>query len=606
MTILSTPPPPNLFLLPLVPSSGSATFVTPTLRPDQLVRATVIAGDAAEPLLELGKERFRALSGRALQPGQVLDLRIVQVAPRLEALVLNNHLQERLAARLPSLSQPFDWFALLERLQQPQMAQQLQFADVEIVRQLQQLLAPAGGRFVSLREGIVQLVDQLRLLGLAGEGAPRPSPVPFPAVRSAENLPPVAVSLEQSRLSVQLLGRLQAQLVPLVEQGGERMATDWQRATAELLVQVRQGLAGNSFPALRSPEWTQALQLLRQHPGVTAQISTEAGKILVQLAQVAAAVGAGRLGTPLPQPMPPAAAQLNLPVDMAASERFLPVQQKVHEAVQRVAADVKALLGAGVDAPRSPQFVVAPLTPELLGRIEGLTERFYLLLTKEGLTPILQQSIQALTVQLQQLATVSRAPARGESLGLLSQFFGLHLERELLLGKQKQALANLKQSLLKLQQKTGEDFKEPLQRIEIFQLCKARFAETQLQFMPLPFVGLEHGYLLADRHAADRDETVAEKTSAGQTRLSLSLRLSALGNMRVDLQYDPDLGLVVQVACEDRGKMEYLKGCGDELKACLRDVKLQQVHYSADAQHPLKQLQQRLLPQQQTLLDTRA
>ncbi|MFO7766278.1 MAG: hypothetical protein R6V33_07585 [Pelovirga sp.] len=611
MTVAPIPSPPNLFLLPSVPAVGSSATVTAGLRPEQLVRALVVAAEAREePLLEIGKERFRVISNRPLPPGRILDLRIVATEPRIEAVVLNNKLQQQLAQRLPALSRPLDWSGLLERLQQPETARHLQPAERTLVQQLQQLINPAQGRPVMLQANVDALGSQLRLLIAAGEpsgGAPGLMSAPM---LPAGDAPALVASAEQSRLVAQLLGRLQAQLVPLVELGGEKMAKDWQRATGEIVTRLSQNIDIRSMPALRAPEWIQALKLLRQHPGVTAQISREAGRILAKLEATPFVTGAPQTA-PLPSlPLltaPPAAPAVSPDSGTGAvAPALAPArQQQVSQALLPLIQELRGLLGMGADAPKSAASVPLPLSPDVLGRIEGLTSQLHQLLSRDGVAPLLQQGLQLVAVQLQQLVMTPPTPARGEALGFVSQFFGLHLERELLLGKQKQALTNLKRTLLNLQQKTGEDFREPLNRIEAFQLCKARFAETQLQFLPLPLVGLSDGYLLAERRKAD-EHTDAKQKESDQVQLSLSVRLSSLGNMRVDLHFDPDQGLVVRLACEDQRRMEYMKNCEGELVDALTSVQLQQVHYSADARHPLGQLQQSLLPGQNTLLDTRA
>jgi hypothetical protein len=577
------------------------------LRPEQLVRALVVAAGVREELfLDIAKERFRVVSSRPLQPGQMLDLRIIQTTPRLEALVLNNRLQEQLAVRLPSLSQPFDWSGLLERLQRPELARHLRPAEQVLVNQLRQFLDPGQGRFTLLREQVNQLVLQLRLLGVVGEGGARTA-APLSAVLPAHvvflpaaSSPALAASTEHSRLLVQLLGRLQTQLVPLIEQGGDKMSKGWQKATAEVFVQLRQHADTRSLPALRIPEWTQALQLLRHHPGVTEQISQQAATLLAQFEQPG-----GVSLTPLAPPDLRAGAGVSVLLAANPLPSLPPAQWAVYRALQPLLQELKGLLGMGSDAPRSPSALNAPLTPDLLGRIDGLSTHIHQLLTREGMAPLLQQGLQLVAVQLHLLTLAPPTLARGETLGFLSQFFGLHLERELVLGRQKQALANLKQTLLALQQKSGEDLREPVSRIELFQLCRARFSESQLQFLPLPMVGLSDGYLLASHQQGQEQEDPGRKPKK-EVQISLSLRLSSLGSMRVDLHLLPDQGLVVRLACEDRHKMEYLKGCEEELANALAQLKLRQIQYSADARHPLQQLQQSLLPQQNTLLDTRA
>ncbi|MCK5912393.1 MAG: hypothetical protein KAG12_00840, partial [Desulfuromusa sp.] len=262
-----------------------------------------------------------------------------------------------------------------------------------------------------------------------------------------------------------------------------------------------------------------------------------------------------------------------------------------------LSADIKQLL----DQVQQSQGKKPEIAPELLGRLEGLLSRLQQLPQVAGAASVLLPGFEAITSQLSQLVTQPPSTPQGGELGLLSQLFGFHLETELLQGKKKAALASLKLSLLNLQKELGEEVKEPLRRIELFQLCKAKLAEDQVQFLPLPFSELEEGYLLAEgRSEADNDSGSGESP----LQLSLSLRLSALGNVRIDLLYEKD-GLHLRLAGEDRGKMRYLQSCTDELKESLQAIELQGVSFSADARLPARQLQERLLPDSAHMLDAR-
>ncbi len=152
MVIDSIPSPPDVFLLPsLQPVSSASVNAHRRLAPRTTGAGLVVAsGRGTKCCLTFGRA-LPSVGCPSLRPGQVLDLRILQTTPRLEALVLNNRLQEQLAVRLPALSQPFDWSGLLERLHRPE-AQHLRPADRTLVHQLRQLLDPLQGRFAPLRE----------------------------------------------------------------------------------------------------------------------------------------------------------------------------------------------------------------------------------------------------------------------------------------------------------------------------------------------------------------------------------------------------------------------------------------------------------------------
>jgi hypothetical protein len=63
--------------------------------------------------------------------------------------------------------------------------------------------------------------------------------------------------------------------------------------------------------------------------------------------------------------------------------------------------------------------------------------------------------------------------------------------------------------------------------------------------------------------------------------------------------------LHLRLAGEDRGKMDYLQDCSDELRESVQAVELQGISFSADARSPARQLQQRLLPDSSNMLDAR-
>jgi len=273
---------------------------------------------------------------------------------------------------------------------------------------------------------------------------------------------------------------------------------------------------------------------------------------------------------PLPQPAPP------------------PVPAEISSGLQQLLGQVQ-----------NAQQQSGKLAPELLGRLEGLLDKLQQLppATQPGAQVL--PGLETLSNQLMQMIQQGPQHPEGGKLGFLSQLFGFHLEAELLRGQKKEALASLKTSLLALQKEMGEEVKDPLRRLELFQLCKARLAEDQLQFLPLPFNELEEGYLLLEKARQEND--AGEKPPL---HVSLSLRLSALGNMRVDLLYDQQ-GLHLQLACEDKQKMAYLQQHADELKAAIETVPLRGVSFAADAQPPTRQLLERLLPEALGMLDAR-
>jgi len=240
------------------------------------------------------------------------------------------------------------------------------------------------------------------------------------------------------------------------------------------------------------------------------------------------------------------------------------------------------------------------LTSDLTGRLEGLLDKLQQLSQPAEASYAALPELAAIATQLSQITQQAGIHPEGGQLGFLSQFFGFHLETELLNGKKKDALASLKLGLLSLRNELGEQAKEPLHRLEILQMCKSKLHEQQVQFLPLPFNELEEGYVLVEKQR----EQDAEDGAEAPLQLSLSLRLSALGNLRIDMLYEKH-GLHLRVACEDQEKMRYLQDFREELEQAIETVPLQGVSFAADAQAPARQLLKRLLPEAAGMLDAR-
>jgi hypothetical protein len=615
----------NLFVQP------PATQVTTTeerqldLRLEQMVRATVVDGGLDKPLLELNHRHYRAQSDIELQVGQKLTLQVLQTHPTLELRVINDPLGGRLSQLLPLMTQAYDWTKLLDGLRQHPQQQNLPAATPQIYQQLQQLLQPNGRLPEMLENNLDKLPVQLQQLYLAvassQSGGPPASTVsgqqPFiyyqgSGTASLPDLP-------------QLIQTLQGQLAQLHNAAGRPLPQEWVADTRQLLAPLLQNLPQLQQTQLlpQQPQLNNLFALLgqmRQQPSLPPQFAGELERLVLQMTVQRgqeAPVPAGRSTAQVPAPpvSPPAVAPPGGQVSQAAPNIASQNGNAVvlHGGVYRPpvatvqvtppaqpAAVVPAEVSEGLEKllvqVQQAQGPTGRLSPELLGRLEGLLDKLQQLpQTTQPLLP----GLELITSQLTQLVQQGPQLPEGGQLGFLSQLFGFHLEAELLKGKKKEALGSLKMSLLSMQKELGEEVKEPLQRLEMLQLCKARLAEEQVQFLPLPFNELEEGYLLMEKPAqADDDE------SDPPTQLSLSLRVSALGNMRIDMLYD-EQGLHLRVACEDKEKMEYLQEHSAELEESIETVPLQGVSFSADAQVPVRQLLERLLPDALGMLDAR-
>ncbi|NOQ42608.1 MAG: hypothetical protein GQ563_08935 [Desulfuromusa sp.] len=597
MTTVHPNRPANLFVsTPTLPVNAPEESQV-NLRPDQLVRATVIEGELGRAVLEINRQQYLAQGERELRVGQKLDLQVLQTQPRLEFKVLNSSLTDRLSQALPLLTRSFDWGQLVSQLQQQSRMASLPQATVKIHSQLQQILNPTAGAPVDLKGSIALIAAQLQQLSVSvgvtstHDSLPSAQILPQPMLQNSQKSAP----FELSRTLTPLLKNLQNQLSLLPKQTDQRVPKDWYVETRQLLAPFQQGRELPQLPAPQRQLLVAVLTQIQQHSRVSPQLAGEVERVLIQIERQFAQDFSK-----------PAIKELAASTkDSVITFKQMPVHglsqagstsgTKGGDVLLQLSADIKQLL---VQVQQEQKQGIAP---ELLGRLEGLMGRLQQLPQVAGKTPMLLPGFEAIFSQLGQLVTQPPSSPQGGELGLLSQLFGFHLETELLQGKKKAALASLKLSLLNLQKEFGEEVKEPLRRIELFQLCKAKLGEEQVQFLPLPFNELEEGYLLAERQSqADEDNVEGEPP----LQMSLSLRLSALGNVRIDMLYEKE-GLHLRLAGENQGKMRYLQSCTDELQDSLQAIELQSVSFGADAQLPARQLQERLLPDTTNMLDAR-
>ncbi len=574
------------------------------LNTGQMVRATVIEAGLNGAILEVNRQRYLAQGEQELRVGQKLNLQVLQTQPQLEFKVLSDSLNDRLSQALPLLARSFDWSQLVGQLRQ-QLGQSPQLQSAEkVYNQLQQIFNPTTGVPVSLKESMAFITTQLQQLTtfvetpLANNLLPA-QPLSLPVLQVSQQLPPFALS----KTITSLINNLQTQLSLLPKPGqaqakqvDQTLPKVWYVETRNLLAPLQQGL---ELPQLLIPQrqlLVTVLNQIRQHPRVSSQLAGEVERILIKMDK--------QVAQDLSLPLRRTKTLSKEGFAVTPKQNFIqPLPRSVKEtgakaggSLIQLSAEIKQVIEQVPQVQEQKQSIA----PELLGRLEGLLGRLQKLPQAAGDVPVLLPGVEVIVSQLEQLVAQRPAVPQSGQLGMLSQLFGFHLETELLQGRKKAALASLKLSLLGLQKDLGEDVAEPLRRLELFQLCKAKLAEEQVQFLPLPFNELEEGYLLSERQSRADDNDL----SGSPLQMSLSLRLSALGNIRIDMLYEKE-GLHLRLACEDREKMDYLQNCIDELKESLQAIELQGVSFSADAQLPARQLQERLLPDLPNMLDAR-
>ncbi|SDZ76168.1 hypothetical protein SAMN05660420_00172 [Desulfuromusa kysingii] len=576
MTTVNSKIPANLFVVSPAVSSGPVASEAPGLNLGQMLQGVVVRRELDRVVLEVDRQLYLARGEKELQVGQKVNLQVLQTQPHLEFQVLADSVSSRLNQSLPLLTRPFDWNQLVAQLQQLPQQEMESVASKQVYHQLQQLLplVPAGSAQIEAQ--IDMIVAQLKQLLSAevGQSSGVSSPAP-PSQQIVFQGDGQRISAGLSPVFMGVIKALQGQLSLLPQRDDGAQLKNWYATTRKLLAPLHQ------VPQLLAPQrqlLVSVLRQLQQHPQVSPQLSGEVEQILVQIERQVAtetSVVAGELKQPV--------------ISGSEAVRAIPSPQESAN-VATLSTAIKQLLSQVQQAQDQRQGV----SPELLGRLEGLHSR---------LQPLSQTfpGFDMMIGQLEQLIAQRPSAPQGGQLGVLSQLFGVHLEAELLRGKDRDALHSLKLSLLKLQQDFGGDVKEPLHRIELFQLCKAKLAEEQVTFLPLPFNELEEGYLLAEKQSR---EDCQDEDGEPPLQMSLSLRLSALGNVRIDMLYEKQR-LHLRLAGEDQEKMSYLRSCADELKESLEAVELQGVSFGANAELPARQLQQRLLPESFNMLDER-
>ncbi len=241
------------------------------------------------------------------------------------------------------------------------------------------------------------------------------------------------------------------------------------------------------------------------------------------------------------------------------------------------------------------------LSPKLLGHLKGLaTQLDTAVAAKPDWPQNLRHLVQQILGVLQPLVAEPEILARKGNLGVLSQLLGLNLEAELLRGRTRDALSSLKLALLGESSELGVKGEEALHRIELFQLCRVRLAEQGLTFVPLPLSFLEEGFLIAEDDAKQAQQ---QKKAKGM-RVSVFLRLSSLGNLRIDLLSE-DSSCLLRVACEDKQRADFLQSMGEQLQERLQELSISSINFTVGVEAPARELLKKILPDKHGMLDAR-
>lgn len=184
---------------------------------------------------------------------------------------------------------------------------------------------------------------------------------------------------------------------------------------------------------------------------------------------------------------------------------------------------------------------------------------------------------------------------------------GLNLEQLLARGDKNSAVHTLKAALLEIAHNfstassIAETTNKILTTLELFQIAQIQVAgDTQLIFpLPLPFI--EQGYLIIDQDGKDSEK---DDSTAAEHRFSLYLTVSDLGNLQIDFLHNME-GLIIRFRADDQEKADFIHSFADELKKAITGFPLINLSFSGDAPDPIHDLVRQMVPEGDSMLDTK-
>ncbi len=199
----------------------------------------------------------------------------------------------------------------------------------------------------------------------------------------------------------------------------------------------------------------------------------------------------------------------------------------------------------------------------------------------------------------------------GKALEQLIKNLGLTLERHLAQGRIDTVNSSLKAVLLEISylfkdaEKISEQTNQLLTTLELYQLAQIRMQHDNLFIFPLPLPFLDQGYLMVKYYQQENDD----KDDEEQTKLNFSLHLTLepLGHVRVNFLQLQD-GIHLRFDMDSEEKVDFIKSTVSELKEQMaeHDMPLVGLNFTATAIAPATELISHLLPEGESMLDTKA
>lgn len=249
----------------------------------------------------------------------------------------------------------------------------------------------------------------------------------------------------------------------------------------------------------------------------------------------------------------------------------------------------------------------------------NLMQRLHLFGSRTDLVSLVQDMVQgekgqtehsrALETLFQGLIQ-SRGGLDGKLLSSLDRLLGLDAEARLSLSGKDAPRDSLKMFLYHLLHRPGlnqtqlNQGKHLFNYLELLQLCRAKLYQDGILFLPLPFSFLKQGFALLERRGSSGGEPDQEDEQEVY-RINLFLQLQRLGNLEVQLLYE-GMGIHVRFLCQDKSTAEFISGLTGELRSAVGALPLGVVSVGTGALDPDKALIERVLPECERFVDSKA
>ncbi len=195
----------------------------------------------------------------------------------------------------------------------------------------------------------------------------------------------------------------------------------------------------------------------------------------------------------------------------------------------------------------------------------------------------------------------------GAVLKQLVDRLGLSLENVLARGDSATASLTLKAALLDLAHlfQNAENISEAankiLTTIELFQLAQLHNSGDRQFIFPLPLPFIEQGYLIVDQ---DTDNESNKNDGSRNRRFSLYLSMTELGNIQIDFLTIGET-LSIRFRTDSQEKADFVAQFSDQLRDAISDITEINISFSSDAPDPLTDLMRQIVPEGNSMLDTR-